>query len=137
MSTDGARLLFLDGLRGWMCLQVVLHHCLLYGPAPGLYAPSHFFGKVCGAPEFRCLGGVAVETFWVISGYSLACVPPGKRAHAAVARWARLIGPFLCMAVVDWLWMADYSPLKLVRAVWHILLYPLKMDSLPANDDGG
>jgi len=99
MAVAGAtRVEHLDGIRGWMCAIVLVHHCLLYGPESGrvFYGTVPWVGYVIN-------GRYAVEMFWVVSGYSLACVSTrGRAAPTAVARLPRLSLPFLFMTVVDW-----------------------------------
>ena len=62
------RLRFLDGLRGWAAVVVLLHHVFVDGlPANGLMADRSLWAKV-----FFLNGTLAVCVFFVISGFSLS-----------------------------------------------------------------
>jgi peptidoglycan/LPS O-acetylase OafA/YrhL len=66
-TTDAGRLRFLDGLRGWAAVVVLLHHVFVDGlPANALMADRSLWAKV-----FFLNGTLAVCVFFVISGFSI------------------------------------------------------------------
>lgn len=68
MEGGTRRLPFLDGLRGWAAIVVLLHHVFVDGlPANGLMADQALWAKV-----FFLNGTLAVCVFFVISGFSLS-----------------------------------------------------------------
>jgi peptidoglycan/LPS O-acetylase OafA/YrhL len=87
------RRLFLDGLRGCSSVVVMLFHIV------GVTAccPWNVHWNVF------LDGSFAVSLFFCVSGFSLACIPPERVAHAAVARWPRLSLPVLAYVVLGWL----------------------------------
>ena len=68
MERGATRLRFLDGLRGWAAVVVLLHHVFIDGlPANALMADRSLWAKV-----FFLNGTLAVSVFFVISGFSLS-----------------------------------------------------------------
>jgi peptidoglycan/LPS O-acetylase OafA/YrhL len=68
MQRGATRLRFLDGLRGWAAVVVLLHHVFIDGlPANALMADRSLWAKV-----FFLNGTLAVSVFFVISGFSLS-----------------------------------------------------------------
>ena len=68
MERGTTRLRFLDGLRGWAAVVVLLHHVFIDGlPANALMADRSLWAKV-----FFLNGTLAVSVFFVISGFSLS-----------------------------------------------------------------
>ena len=67
-TSEAGRLRFLDGLRGWAAVVVLLHHVFIDGlPANGFMADRTLWAKV-----FFVNGTLAVCVFFVISGFSLS-----------------------------------------------------------------
>jgi peptidoglycan/LPS O-acetylase OafA/YrhL len=86
VSTErgGARYRFLDGLRGWAAVFVLLHHVFIDGlPANSLMADRALWAKV-----FFLNGTLAVSVFFVISGFSLSIRYLETGDGAALARIA-------------------------------------------------
>src|ERR1700758_3060585 len=68
MERGATRFRFLDGLRGWAAVVVLLHHLFVDGlPANSLMADRVLWAKV-----FFLNGILAVSVFFVISGFSLS-----------------------------------------------------------------
>ena len=66
-TSEAGRLRFLDGLRGWAAVVVLLHHVFIDGPpANGFMADRTPWAKVF------VNGTLAVCVFFVISGFSLS-----------------------------------------------------------------
>jgi peptidoglycan/LPS O-acetylase OafA/YrhL len=87
MNSD--RLPFLDGLRGWASLVVLVAH--LFSPHIPPYACSIF-----------CNSRLAVAMFFVVSGFSLSRISTGRLlARSAIARYPRLALPCAAHALVD------------------------------------
>ena len=82
-TSEAGRLRFLDGLRGWAAVVVLLHHVFVDGlPANGFMADRSLWAKV-----FFLNGTLAVCVFFVISGF------PCRSAisiAATAARWRAL-----------------------------------------------
>ncbi len=95
------RFRFLDGLRGWAAVVVLLHHVFIDGlPANGLMADRILWAKV-----FFLNGTLAVCVFFVISGFSLSIryLDGGDgRALARIAsgRYLRLALPILAICAI-------------------------------------
>ena len=85
-----ARVGFLDGLRGIMCVVVVVFHSL-----------SHVDFPKSTLGHYAVNGGRPVQVFWAVSGYALALVDTRERAaQAAAARLPRLMLPVLFLGLV-------------------------------------
>lgn len=85
------RVAFLDGARGWACASVVVHHSLFHGHGRELNDRAWFEVLVANND-----GIAAVEMFWAISGFALACAADEKKVvFSALARLPRLYLPVL------------------------------------------
>lgn len=98
------RLLFLDGVRGWAALAVVLYHLL---PTFLLTAEQQQAVRWLMPPID---GALAVVVFFVVSGFSLsiAFVRKGSRlniASLAIRRYPRLLIPVLAATLVAYAMM--------------------------------
>jgi peptidoglycan/LPS O-acetylase OafA/YrhL len=95
------RFRFLDGLRGWAAVVVLLHHVFIDGlPANGLMADRILWAKV-----FFLNGTLAVCVFFVISGFSLSIRyldggHGGALARIASGRYLRLALPILAICAI-------------------------------------
>ena len=68
MESGPQRLRFLDGVRGWAAVVVLLYHIFIDGlPANSFMADRALWGKV-----FFLNGTLAVCVFFVVSGFSLS-----------------------------------------------------------------
>lgn len=100
-SATPERKLFLDGLRGWAALIVVLYHTL-HG---FLSTATHTFDGI--AFRFVTDGALAVSIFFVLSGFALSVgfFETGDRGAvvmAALRRYPRLTIPILASSLVAW-----------------------------------
>ncbi len=103
MDNDGKRFRFLDGLRGWAAIVVLLHHIFIDGlPANGFMADRAFWAKV-----FFLNGTLAVCVFFVISGFSLSIryldTGDGRGlARVAAGRYLRLVLPIFAVCAITY-----------------------------------
>ena len=103
MADKTGRFRFLDGLRGWAAVVVLLHHIFVDGlPANALMADRAMWAKV-----FFLNGTLAVCVFFVISGFSLSIryLHDGDgRALARIAagRYLRLALPILAICTITY-----------------------------------
>jgi peptidoglycan/LPS O-acetylase OafA/YrhL len=99
-----ARLRFLDGLRGWAAVVVLLHHVFIDGlPANAFMADRALWAKV-----FFLNGTLAVGVFFVISGFSLSIRyletgNGGAMGRIAAGRYLRLALPILAICAITYL----------------------------------
>src|SRR5271155_3597568 len=106
MERGATRFRFLDGLRGWAAVVVLLHHVFVDGlPANALMADRNLWAKV-----FFLNGTLAVCVFFVISGFSLSIRHLDRGDGRALARVAS--GRYLRLAV----------PIFAICAITHVLL---------------
>ena len=89
--TPGGRVGFLDGLRGTMCVVVIIYHSV-----------QQFPDKLDSTSmQYTLNGKRAVEIFWCVSGYALALVNTRDRAVlAAIGRLPRLMLPVVFLGFV-------------------------------------
>ena len=101
MERGTLRLRFLDGLRGWAAVVVLLHHVFVDGlPANALMADRALWAKV-----FFLNGMLAVSVFFVISGFSLSIryLETGKGGalgRVAAGRYLRLALPIFAICAI-------------------------------------
>jgi peptidoglycan/LPS O-acetylase OafA/YrhL len=101
MERGGRRLDFLDGLRGWAAVVVLLHHVFIDGlPANAFMADRALWAKV-----FFLNGTLAVSVFFVISGFSLSIryLETGNAlslGRIGAGRYLRLMLPILAICVI-------------------------------------
>jgi peptidoglycan/LPS O-acetylase OafA/YrhL len=101
MERGALRLRFLDGLRGWAAVVVLLHHVFVDGlPANALMADRALWAKV-----FFLNGMLAVSVFFVISGFSLSIryLETGKGGalgRVAAGRYLRLALPIFAICAI-------------------------------------
>ncbi len=94
---------FLDGLRGWAAVVVLLHHLFVDGlPANSLMADRALWAKV-----FFLNGTLAVSVFFVISGFSLSIryleTGDGKAlGRIAAGRYVRLALPIFAICALTY-----------------------------------
>jgi peptidoglycan/LPS O-acetylase OafA/YrhL len=94
---------FLDGLRGWAAVVVLLHHLFVDGlPANSLMADRALWAKV-----FFLNGILAVSVFFVISGFSLSIryleAGDGKAlGRIAAGRYLRLALPIFAVCALTY-----------------------------------
>ena len=106
MASETGRLRFLDGLRGWAAVVVLLHHVFI----DGLPANSFMADRTLWAKVFFLNGTLAVCVFFVISGFSLSIRYLDRGDGSALARIAS--GRYLRLAV----------PIFAICAITHVLL---------------
>lgn len=97
------RVEFLDGLRGWACVVVIIAHSS-ETPRPVLT------DKIL---SFLADGSFSVLVFFTISGFALSCVKPESVLKAVLARVPRLFLPTLCILQLGWL-LDDRKPVNFV-----------------------
>ncbi len=103
MARGATRLRFLDGLRGWAAVVVLLHHVFIDGlPANALMADRSLWAKV-----FFLNGTLAVCVFFVISGFSLSIryleTGDGRGlGRIAAGRYLRLALPILAICAITY-----------------------------------
>jgi Acyltransferase family len=103
LERGAVRFRFLDGLRGWAAVVVLLHHLFV----DGLPANSFMADRALWAKVFFLNGALAVSVFFVISGFSLSIryLETGDaRALARIAsgRYLRLALPIFAICVVTY-----------------------------------
>ena len=145
--TGSSRLLYLDGLRGWMALIVVLSHLsrtLLLDPSQlSTHGGEWLFFWLKWTPLGVATDGIqAVYVFFVISGVALSypvlrAANPGRTlATMALYRYPRLTVPVLASCLLLWLLLASGAlPTQAVaehRAdpAWWSQLYAFSADFL-------
>ena len=97
------RFRFLDGLRGWAAVVVLLHHLFI----DGLPANSFMADRALWAKVFFLNGTVAVSVFFVISGFSLSIryleTGDGRAlGRIAAGRYLRLALPIFAICAVTY-----------------------------------
>lgn len=107
-KTAQDRLCFLDGLRGWAALMVVLSHLLVF-----------FIGSTATAYQgwywaFPSDGGLAVFIFFVLSGFALSIgfIQSGRLSvvtSLCLRRYLRLAIPILCASLLAYLLHVTHS----------------------------
>lgn len=108
MARGAVRFRFLDGLRGWAAVVVLLHHLFVDGlPANNLMADRSLWAKV-----FFLNGTLAVSVFFVISGFSLSIryleTGDGKAlGRIAAGRYLRLALPIFAICAVTYALLAS------------------------------
>jgi peptidoglycan/LPS O-acetylase OafA/YrhL len=103
MERGAARLRFLDGLRGWAAIVVLLHHLFV----DGLPANSFMADRALWAKVFFLNGVLAVSVFFVISGISLSIryleTGDGRAlGRIAAGRYLRLALPIFAICAVTY-----------------------------------
>ena len=103
MERGAVRFRFLDGLRGWAAVVVLLHHLFI----DGLPANSFMADRALWAKVFFLNGTVAVSVFFVISGFSLSIryleTGDGRAlGRIAAGRYLRLALPIFAICAVTY-----------------------------------
>ena len=102
-ESEARRFRFLDGLRGWAAVVVLLHHIFIDGlPPNSLMADRALWAKV-----FFLNGTLAVCIFFVISGFSLSVryldTGDGRAlARLAAGRYVRLVLPIFAICAITY-----------------------------------
>lgn len=113
-NNESGRVGFLDGFRGWASLVVLFAHLNAFLLDPSLYANGLFFEHLSNLDyasvfftvllNFTPEGSLAVQVFFVLSGYALSVshLNPDRRrlALAVAARYFRLMIPIFVVAVI-------------------------------------
>ncbi|WP_250523095.1 MULTISPECIES: acyltransferase family protein [unclassified Caballeronia] len=99
MGAIPERVHFLDGMRGWAALAVVLYHL-----APTFLIPPHYL-KSIGWLMLPMDGALAVYVFFVVSGFSLSIGFVRRRERSglfslAIRRYPRLAIPVLAATLI-------------------------------------
>jgi peptidoglycan/LPS O-acetylase OafA/YrhL len=103
IERGATRLRFLDGLRGWAAVVVLLHHVFIDGlPANAFMADRALWAKV-----FFLNGTLAVGVFFVISGFSLSIRyletgNGGALGRIAAGRYVRLALPIFAICAITY-----------------------------------
>jgi peptidoglycan/LPS O-acetylase OafA/YrhL len=103
MERGSVRFRFLDGLRGWAAVVVLLHHLFI----DGLPANSFMADRALWAKVFFLNGTLAVSVFFVISGFSLSIryleTGDGRAlGRIAAGRYLRLALPIFAICAVTY-----------------------------------
>jgi peptidoglycan/LPS O-acetylase OafA/YrhL len=108
LERGAVRFRFLDGLRGWAAVVVLLHHLFVDGlPANSLMADRALWAKV-----FFLNGTLAVSVFFVISGFSLSIryleTGDGRAlGRIAAGRYLRLALPIMAICALTYALLAS------------------------------
>lgn len=135
MTQNMERLDYLDGVRGWAALIVVLHHlALTFEP---LWLKTGEVTPSLGPLSFLVDGGLAVSIFFILSGIVLAAATdsalgrlgPPTFAGLIAKRWLRLMLPIAAVAFVAWILLrADFNlaPMAAIftGSSWAMGLFP-------------
>jgi peptidoglycan/LPS O-acetylase OafA/YrhL len=103
LERGAPRFRFLDGLRGWAAVVVLLHHVFIDGlPANAVMADRALWAKV-----FFLNGTLAVSVFFVISGFSLSIryLETGNGmglGRIAAGRYLRLALPIFAICAITY-----------------------------------
>jgi peptidoglycan/LPS O-acetylase OafA/YrhL len=103
MNANAKRFQFLDGMRGWAAVVVLLHHVFVDGlPANDVMADKTLWAKI-----FYLNGTFAVCLFFVISGFSLSIgyLRTGDErglARMAAGRYFRLALPIFVICAITY-----------------------------------
>jgi peptidoglycan/LPS O-acetylase OafA/YrhL len=128
------RLAFLESLRGWAAVYVMLYHLALL-PNPALHVP------VWAAPVILT-GGAGVMLFFVASAFSLCCAarPEEDRGRGLAAfslrrffRIAPLFYVVLAASLVrdEWIFGATHSPTEVLASLTFVFnLWPSHQDGI-------
>src|SRR5215472_4591156 len=100
---SAVRFRFLDGLRGWAAVVVLLHHLFVDGLPPN----SFMADRTLWAKVFFLNGILAVSVFFVISGFSLSIryleAGDGKAlGRIAAGRYLRLALPIFAICALTY-----------------------------------
>jgi peptidoglycan/LPS O-acetylase OafA/YrhL len=103
MESETKRVRFLDGLRGWAAIVVLLHHIFI----DGLPANAFMADRVLWAKVFFLNGTLAVCIFFVVSGFSLSIryLDTGDDrglARLAAGRYLRLALPIFAICAITY-----------------------------------
>jgi peptidoglycan/LPS O-acetylase OafA/YrhL len=103
MERGAVRFRFLDGLRGWAAVVVLLHHLFI----DGLPANSFMADRALWAKVFFLNGTLVVSVFFVISGFSLSIryleTGDGRAlGRVAAGRYLRLALPIFAICAVTY-----------------------------------
>jgi len=98
---------FLDGLRGWAAVVVLLHHLFVDGLPPN----SLFADRALWSSVFFMNGAFAVCVFFVVSGFSLSVRfletgDPRSLARIALGRYVRLAVPIAAICAATYVLLA-------------------------------
>jgi hypothetical protein len=102
-ARGATRFRFLDGLRGWAAVVVLLHHLFV----DGLPANSFMADRALWAKVFFLNGTLAVSVFFVISGFSLSIRyletgDAGALGRVAAGRYLRLALPIFAICAMTY-----------------------------------
>ena len=118
---------FLDGLRGAMCVVVIIFHSL-----SRVFVPSSHLTSTLGQYVFN--GTRAVDVFWAVSGYALALIDTQERAViTAVARLPRLMLPVMFLGCV----MSTVSIATELKPMTYLHTQKMILDIFLLEGDGG
>ena len=154
-TNELARIEFLDGLRGWASLVVLIYHtwmCFLVFSVPFLkydrarllhdLSVQNYPGILTGIIYiFTTDGHLAVFVFFVISGYALSAghlnLSRTKLALAATSRYFRLMIPILFTSVLAYtllklnlMFNLEYATTPEKSSVWLGIFYRFNADFL-------
>jgi peptidoglycan/LPS O-acetylase OafA/YrhL len=115
--TPYQRIDFLDGLRGAMCVVVIIFNAL-----EPLFATSPRLASTLG--QYVLNGHRAVDVFWAVSGYALALIDTRERAAlATIGRLPRLMLPvmFIGCVVSTVSFVTELEPLGFLRTQYRLM----------------
>jgi peptidoglycan/LPS O-acetylase OafA/YrhL len=103
VERGATRFRFLDGMRGWAAVVVLLHHLFV----DGLPANSFMADRALWAKVFFLNGTLAVSVFFVISGFSLSIRyletgDGGALGRIAAGRYLRLALPIFAICALTY-----------------------------------
>ncbi len=103
---EGKRIDYIDSLKGFAIILVVIGHVIQY-----YYCPTDFDNKIL----FRCIYSFHMPLFFIISGFVSYFSTNQFLSWKCISKNSvRLMAPFLSWALLNWLVFRNYSLLDVI-----------------------